>query len=125
MAKEVEVINKATTNREEVMVEFKGGQHVYRCCACQTVLALKDSLVSKAFNGAVGKGWLVNQVVNINFAPAQDKQLATGLHRISEINCKWCKQYVGWHYITAFEESQKYKESKFILERSLITLNIS
>jgi hypothetical protein len=48
-----------------------------------------------------------------------DKHMATGLHTVSDIYCIQCASYVGWTYIKAFEEDQKYKEGKFILEKKL------
>jgi len=58
----------------------------------------------------------------------------TGLHVISSIVCKVCKKVLGWKYVSlfsfkfpkfwqkveAYEEDQKYKVGKFILERAKI-----
>uniref|UniRef100_A0A061SHD5 Protein yippee-like n=1 Tax=Tetraselmis sp. GSL018 TaxID=582737 RepID=A0A061SHD5_9CHLO len=46
--------------------------------------------------------------------------MTTGLHTVSDIYCNGCMQLVGWRYDEAFEQSQKYKEGKFILERDKI-----
>lgn len=37
---------------------------------------------------------------------------------VADIFCNCCGQIVGWKYEAAHENSQKYKEGKFILERA-------
>ena len=37
---------------------------------------------------------------------------------MSDIYCSCCQQVLGWKYLQAFEESQKYKEGKFIIEKA-------
>ena len=44
----------------------------------------------------------------------------TGLHVVADIYCNACDTRLGWKYVEAFEESQKYKEGKFILEKAMI-----
>ncbi len=39
---------------------------------------------------------------------------------MADVFCSDCQAYVGWKYEEAFEESQKYKEGKFILEKAKI-----
>lgn len=72
--------------------------------------------------------------------------LLTGLHVVADIYCKVCESRLGWKYVrgapaalcasplfgpsaalplapaqlAAYEEEQKYKEGKFILERVMI-----
>ena len=41
----------------------------------------------------------------------------TGLHTVCDISCSQCSTVIGWKYEVAFEESQKYKEGKFIIEK--------
>lgn len=43
--------------------------------------------------------------------------MMTGLHKIRSIKCIQCKTTVGWTYVFAYAESEKYKEGKFIIER--------
>ena len=43
--------------------------------------------------------------------------MVTGLHRIRALKCIKCRSEIGWTYIFAYEESEKYKEGKFIIER--------
>jgi len=44
----------------------------------------------------------------------------TGMHSVSDIFCKVCNSTVGWKYEKAHEESQKYKEGKYILEKAKV-----
>ena len=37
-----------------------------------------------------------------------------------EVYCGDCREVLGWKYERAYEASQKYKEGKFILEKSKI-----
>ena len=41
----------------------------------------------------------------------------TGLHVVCDAHCKRCKRIVGWTYTKAYEQSQKYKEGKFVIEK--------
>ncbi|TQD75977.1 hypothetical protein C1H46_038464 [Malus baccata] len=45
--------------------------------------------------------------------------MITGLHTVADIFCVGCGSIVGWKYETAHEETQKYKEGKSVLERSV------
>ncbi|RVW14818.1 Protein yippee-like [Vitis vinifera] len=58
--------------------------------------------------------------MNVNVGPKEDRHLMTGLHTVADVFCCDCCQVLGWKYERAYEESQKYKEGKFILEKSKI-----
>ncbi|RUS14316.1 Ypel5 protein, partial [Endogone sp. FLAS-F59071] len=45
--------------------------------------------------------------------------MRTGWHTVVDVHCCHCEAVVGWKYVKAFEDSEKYKEGKFILERAL------
>lgn len=44
--------------------------------------------------------------------------LTTGRHAVCDIYCVGCQDNVGWHYVEAYEASEKYKEGKFIIENA-------
>ncbi|KAL7749946.1 hypothetical protein RI367_004822 [Sorochytrium milnesiophthora] len=46
--------------------------------------------------------------------------MTTGLHTVTDIRCIHCERVVGWKYIKAYEERERYKEGKFILEKALL-----
>lgn len=52
---------------------------------------------------------------------AVPRQLVTGAHTVSDISCLLCGSILGWKYVAAEEESQRYKVGKFILETQRIT----
>ncbi|RHZ49893.1 uncharacterized protein CDV56_103800 [Aspergillus thermomutatus] len=53
------------------------------------------------------------------------RQFVTGLHTVRDISCAFCGNVLGWKYISAEEESQRYKVGKFILETNRITTSSS
>ncbi|RVW14496.1 Protein yippee-like [Vitis vinifera] len=71
-------------------------------------------------NGRHGRAFLFSHAMNIGVGPKEDRQLTTGLHTVADIHCADCRQVLGWKYERAYEASQKYKEGKFILEKSKI-----
>ncbi|XP_018011678.1 protein yippee-like 2 [Hyalella azteca] len=88
----------------------------YSCIHCRAHLANHDELISKSFQGSQGRAYLFNSVVNVGCGPAEERVLLTGLHAVADIYCKCCENTLGWKYEHAFENSQKYKEGKFIIE---------
>jgi hypothetical protein len=46
--------------------------------------------------------------------------MTTGRHLVRDIQCKECLRVVGWKYDKAYEQTEKYKEGKFILEAELL-----
>ncbi len=56
--------------------------------------------------------------VNISLGPKEDRVLITGLHTVADVYCNCCQACLGWKYVEAFEESQKYKEGKCIIEKA-------
>eukprot|EP00250_Pteridium_aquilinum_P013300 c21259_g1_i1 orf=556-930(-) len=92
----------------------------YKCRLCHTHLAKFDDLMSKLFHCRRGKAYLYKNVVNIVVGDNEERMMTTGMHVVADIYCISCNQNVGWKYETAYEESQKYKEGKFILERARI-----
>eukprot|EP01089_Gocevia_fonbrunei_P018692 TRINITY_DN639_c0_g1_i2.p1 TRINITY_DN639_c0_g1~~TRINITY_DN639_c0_g1_i2.p1 ORF type:complete len:111 (+),score=6.08 TRINITY_DN639_c0_g1_i2:99-431(+) len=100
---------------------YLSGSHIYVCSKCNTHLSRPEEIVSKAFRGKHGPAYLFSKVVNVSAGPQEDRILITGLHTVADIFCNECQSCVGWTYYEAFEETQKYKEGKFILEKGMIT----
>jgi len=90
---------------------------VHCCACCHAHLADHDGIISKAFQGRHGRAYLFDHVINVTPGPTENRLLLTGLHVVSDIYCNQCDTRLGWKYVEAFEESQKYKEGKFILEK--------
>ncbi|KAK7278318.1 hypothetical protein RJT34_23345 [Clitoria ternatea] len=96
------------------------GPRLYSCCNCRNHVALHDDVISKAFQGRSGRAFLFSHAMNITVGPKEDRQLMTGLHTVADVFCSDCHEVLGWKYERAYEETQKYKEGKFILEKSKI-----
>ncbi|XP_004305129.1 PREDICTED: protein yippee-like [Fragaria vesca subsp. vesca] len=91
--------------------------HVYSCKYCKTHLALADDILSTSFHCRHGKAYLFDNVVNVTDGEKEERIMITGLHTVVDIFCVSCGSVVGWKYESAYDEGQKYKEGKFILER--------
>lgn len=96
---------------------YLDGPQVYTCGHCRTHLTSHDDIISKSFHGRHGRAYLFDQCVNVTIGPPEDRFLITGLHSVCDIFCKRCKEMVGWTYAKAYEQSQKYKEGKYIIEK--------
>lgn len=72
------------------------------------------------FRGQHGKAFLFENVVNITQGEPSERSMTTGKHIVRDIYCRQCNNTVGWKYDKAFEQTEKYKEGKFILESELL-----
>jgi hypothetical protein len=104
-----------------LFTQHLNGSRVYSCNHCRTHNADHDEIISKSFQGRHGRAYLFNNVVNVTLGPKEDRLLITGLHSVCDIYCTCCQSVLGWKYEQAFEESQKYKEGKFIIEKAKMT----
>lgn len=96
------------------------GPRLYSCYKCKNHVSLHDDIISKTFQGRDGRAFLFSHAMNISLGCREDRNLMTGLHTVADVNCGDCGQLLGWKYERAYEPSQKYKEGKFILEKSKI-----
>lgn len=89
-----------------------------------------------------GANWVNVCRVNVIEGEPNDRQMTTGNHTVRDIYCCKCGTILGWKYVSiairfhlrfllteflpfgsqdkAYEQSQKYKEGKYILERNLL-----
>lgn len=100
--------------------QYLSSDRVYTCSQCKTHCTDHGQLISKAFQGRHGRAYLFSDVVNVTLGPREDRMLITGLHTVCDIYCITCNCVLGWKYEVAYEESQKYKEGKFILEKAKV-----
>ncbi|KAI9762525.1 MAG: hypothetical protein M4579_000328 [Chaenotheca gracillima] len=99
-----------------------------RCARCSTDLCLTSQIVSKGFTGRHGRAYLVSPSLSAAPPPALlslpnththspvPRQLVTGAHTVCDISCLFCGTVLGWKYVAAEDEGQRYKVGKFILE---------
>ncbi|CEQ42603.1 SPOSA6832_04437, partial [Sporobolomyces salmonicolor] len=108
----------------------------FRCLSCSLELALLDELVSRSFQGSSGPAYLLRSVLNADVGQQAAKQLISGRHIIAPsftslqrqamngpspaLTCNGCSVELGWKYFVSPDSSQKYKEGKYILEKSKI-----
>ncbi|KAM7508545.1 hypothetical protein LguiA_018998 [Lonicera macranthoides] len=90
---------------------------LYCCCNCRNHVALHDDIISKAFQAKNGRAFLFSHAMNVLAGPKEDRDLITGLHTVADVHCGDCREVLGWKYERAYEDSQKYKEGKFVLEK--------
>ncbi|KAI8918571.1 Yippee/Mis18 [Powellomyces hirtus] len=93
---------------------------IFGCGECKTHLSTSEDILSKAFQGTTGRAYLFQSVVNVLEGSVRTANMTTGVHIVKDIYCTACQTLVGWKYERAYEDSQKYKEGKFILERQLV-----
>ncbi|TWU76932.1 hypothetical protein ED733_006982 [Metarhizium rileyi] len=92
---------------------------------CSTDVALASQIISKGFTGRYGRAFLVapppapsdnTNLLNVRIGRSEHRQLVTGWHVVADICCATCSRKLGWKYVDAKEQSQKYKVGKYILE---------
>ncbi|KAF8893572.1 hypothetical protein BD779DRAFT_1435836 [Infundibulicybe gibba] len=99
------------------VVQAYDGRPVYICAKCSATIALQDEMISKAFSGRDGRGYLIHSALNVKLGRREDRPLLTGVHTVADAFCVGCNERLGWYYHKAADYSQKYKEGKYLLER--------
>jgi len=102
-------------------LEYLEENNIYVCANCHAHLTHIRELISKGFKGKGGKAYLFDRVVNVKSGPKEERLLLSGVHIVCDLFCRGCNSEVGWKYELAYEESQKYKEGKTILEKVQIS----
>ncbi|KAK7744544.1 hypothetical protein SLS53_003429 [Cytospora paraplurivora] len=64
-------------------------------------------------------------LVNVTVGRPEPRALVTGAHVVADITCATCGSKIGWKYVDAREQAQKYKVGKFILETERVVLHRS
>ncbi|UKZ88427.1 uncharacterized protein TrAFT101_004187 [Trichoderma asperellum] len=110
-----------------------------RCSSCATDIAFTSQIISKGFTGRYGRAYLISppsadskdpkaspaSLLNVRIGKNENRQLVTGWHVVADIFCGICSRKLGWKYVDAKEESQKYKVGKFILETERVVTHRS
>ncbi|KAI9459100.1 yippee zinc-binding/DNA-binding /Mis18, centromere assembly-domain-containing protein [Russula earlei] len=109
-------MSSAKSSPSKVLRAFEG-RPSFQCSNCSAVIALKDELISKSFSGRDGRGYLMHSAINIRMGGKEDRPLLTGVHTVADVFCVGCGDRLGWFYHKASDQSQKYKEGKYLLER--------
>ncbi|KAI1485837.1 yippee zinc-binding/DNA-binding /Mis18, centromere assembly-domain-containing protein [Biscogniauxia mediterranea] len=122
-----DIFRRASVDRANTSKLTKAQPDTLRCSTCGTDFGFCSQIVSKGFTGRYGRAYLVSapedrqqtktsDLINIKVGKPETRLLVTGSHIVADITCAICHAKVGWKYVHAKEESQKYKVGKFILE---------
>ena len=116
---------------------LQGQSSLLRCGRCACDLCPTSVIVSRGFTGRWGRAYLVSApsvppdsyfradvtgLPNTHVHKPTARQLVTGAHTVSDVSCAFCGNVLGWKYVDAEEESQKYKVGKFILETKRVSV---
>eukprot|EP00177_Eucheuma_denticulatum_P004119 GFKZ01007475.1.p2 GENE.GFKZ01007475.1~~GFKZ01007475.1.p2 ORF type:complete len:129 (+),score=21.72 GFKZ01007475.1:48-389(+) len=104
----------------KLFLAYLSAKKIWCCSRCSSHLADNDDIISKGFQGKHGRAYLMNNVINVCVGKTEERRLMTGMHTVADIHCNMCNTVLGWKYLEAFEESQKYKENKFLVEKAKI-----
>ncbi|KAI8093374.1 yippee-like protein [Halteromyces radiatus] len=104
-------------------LEQEEGKKLFGCSTCHSHLATSDKIVSKEFNGQHGPAYLFQKVVNVDEDDIEEERMMiSGTHTIVTISCTRCLTLLGWKYVKASDDRQKFKEGKYILEKTLLKI---
>jgi len=73
--------------------------------------------IPQSFHSHHGPAYLFNHAVNVTLGPPEERDMTTGRHVVRNLFCIGCSTVLGWRYEAAYEDAEKYKEGKYILER--------
>ncbi|USW56144.1 Putative Yippee family protein [Septoria linicola] len=105
-----QIISKGFTGRHGPAYLVAPSTSAISASSPSTTSSLSSWMAAKARNDA-----LPNLPNTYTHKPVP-RQLVTGAHTVGDISCAHCGSVLGWKYIHAEDESQKYKIGKFILE---------
>ncbi|RDB16707.1 hypothetical protein Hypma_002459 [Hypsizygus marmoreus] len=106
-----------TSDTKPQVIQVYNNLPSFSCSKCSATIALQDELISKAFSGRDGRGYLMHSAENVKLGKREDRPLLTGVHTVADVFCVGCNDRLGWFYHKAADPSQKYKEGKYLLER--------
>jgi ribosomal protein S26 len=96
-----------------------------RCSKCGAELCLVSAEPTASAVSMSGSASQAESLPNTVMQRPVPRQYVTGLHTVCDISCAFCGNVLGWKYVSAEEESQRYKVGKFILETKRIAMSSS
>lgn len=60
---------------------------------------------------------------NVSLGERQVWLMRTGAHTVRETHCLGCGAYVGWKFVTAHEEQERWKEGAYVVERGAVLVH--
>ena len=123
---------------DQISTDYLRGQgSLLRCGRCAADLCPTSAIVSRGFTGRWGRAYLVSaplgmtgvcpsttiqSLPNTHLHKPVSRQLVTGVHTVSDVSCAFCGNVLGWKYVDAEEEMQRYKVGKFIIETRRVSV---
>ena len=104
-----------------VFKKFLASSRIYICSCCDAHLTDEENIISKSFQGRLGRAFLFEKAINIYRGPVENRVLISGIHKVADVRCTVCNTVLGWIYLEATDDSQKYKEGRILLEKIRIT----
>jgi len=99
-------------------IEYLPGKS-YCCSQCQSHIACKALLVWPGYMGHRIPAFLFRETVNLEIVGNERKTtLSTGDYTLVDVHCRVCGTYLGWKYVSAPDNSEKYKQGMFLLEQA-------
>ncbi|KAI7734147.1 hypothetical protein M8C21_020551 [Ambrosia artemisiifolia] len=93
---------------------------LYSCNRCRNPIALRNNLLSKNFKARSGQAYMFSEVTNVVLGEKREQQLLTGRFVVADVYCSNCKEVLGWKYLKSFDDSQRYKLGRFIIEKAKV-----
>ncbi|KAL4519537.1 hypothetical protein Ndes2526B_g01875 [Nannochloris sp. 'desiccata'] len=86
-------------------------------CKCGLDVAGEESLVWEGIMGSNHPALLFRRSVNLDsFGPKREECLSTGKYVLQDVACRACSANLGWKYVHAEAQDQKYKEHCLLLK---------
>ncbi|XP_031283431.1 protein yippee-like 5 [Pistacia vera] len=101
--------NAKTMQDQSENKPFRLGERIFKALLSLTL----NLVVGQATSG---RAFLFSHAINIVEGLKENRHLITGLHTVADVFCSDCGETLGWKYERAYDESQKYKEGKVVLE---------
>jgi len=96
-------------------------KNIYVCSNCKSHIASASTLIWEGFMGRGKPALLFRIAINVDTTGgSRAMSLSTGDYTLTDVACRVCNTNLGWKYLTAAVDEQKYKENTFLLERALL-----
>ena len=93
---------------------------IYSCATCGAHISMTSYVLSKKFQGKSGRAYMMRKVVNCYLGPREDRVLIAGLHTVADVRCRCCESLLGWKYLEVFDNNQRLKVGRYVLEKAHI-----
>ena len=93
------------------------------CRACHNIFCYSDlDIIRNDYQCQSGKALFASNVTNIFEGKTTSKHFISGHYTIKDIYCMKCFAVVGWKYVTAQEEDNKFKEQNYVIEECKVEI---